>query len=197
MELPIQNLSQICDEILAAAEQDAIEAASKRTSPEMEREDTEGEPVGQDVREQGEGGAASADGACEEQNSEPGSEDGTQSQSSDRATSNELTRPRKPVTRTQPSTSSASPGKLKRNQVTNSAEDSSNKRQRRYIAADLEEFKKKDISAFFKQTALIPKDFHQPEDIYGTFSERCSTDDPATMLLLTRLFFWYWKPKFF
>ena len=31
---------------------------------------------------------------------------------------------------------------------------------------DVEEFKKKDISAFFKQTALVPKDFHQPSDIY-------------------------------
>ena len=54
---------------------------------------------------------------------------------------------------------------------------------------DEEKFKRKDISAFFKQTALIPKDFHQPNDIYGTFSERCSTGDPATTLLLTRLFF--------
>lgn len=42
------------------------------------------------------------------------------------------------------------------------------------MIADLEEFKRKDISAFFKQIALIPKDFHQPEEIYGIFSKRCS-----------------------
>ncbi|KAI4093426.1 MAG: hypothetical protein LQ339_007680 [Xanthoria mediterranea] len=65
------------------------------------------------------------------------------------------------------------------------------------MTADVEEFKKKDISAFFKQTALIPKDFHQPEEIYRIFSERYSTDDPATIWLLTRLFFGTGSPNSF
>ena len=48
-ESPIQNLSQICDEILAEQDQDVVEAASERISVEREREDTEEELTGQDV----------------------------------------------------------------------------------------------------------------------------------------------------
>ena len=80
---------------------------------------------------------------------------------------------------------------------TNSFGSSKNKRQKRSMAADMRKFNQKNISTFFQQTALIPKDLHQPEDIYGTFSERCSIDDPATILLLTRLFFGTESPNSF
>ena len=196
MESPIPNLSQIYDEILAE-EHDVVGPASERTSAGKERKDLEEEVTVQKVREQGEGGIALANEACEEQESELESENETQAQGSDKTTPSELTRQRKPITRAQPSTASTSPGKLKRNRVINGAEDSSNKRQRRSLTTDEERFKRKDISAFFKQTALIPKDFHQPNDIYGTFSERCSTGDPATTLLLTRLFFGTGSPSSF
>ena len=159
-----------------------------------EREDMEEGVTGQDVGEQGEEETASANGACERQESGPES---PQVRNTNRAITSEHTRQRKLVARVQASTTSASPSKLKRNRVSNSAEDSSNKRQRRSMTVDEEKFKRKDISAFFKQTALIPKDFHQPNDIYGTFSERCSTDDPATIWLLTRLFFGTGSPNSF
>ena len=197
MDSPIHNLSQICDKILAAENQDVVEAASERISVGTERENIEEELTGQDVREQGEGGATSADEACEEQDSGPESEEERQAQSSDKATTSQLTRQRKSVTRAQPSTASASSGKLKKKRDTNSFESSSNKRQKRSMTADVGNFNRKDISAFFQQTALIPRDFHQSEDIYGTFSERCSTDDPATILLLTRLFFSTASPNSF
>ena len=145
------------------------------------REDTEEELMGQDIREQHEGEAASAGGSREEEESEDESEEEPQAQSSDKATTSDRIRQRNSVTRARPSRASASSGKLKRNRVAHSTGGSSNKRQRRSMIADVEEFKRKDISAFFKQTALIPKDFHQPEEIYGIFSERCSTDDPATI----------------
>ena len=153
--------------------------------------------IGQDIRKQGEGGAASVDGASDEQESDCESEEESQAQSSNKATTSEHARQRNSVAHAQPSTASASSGQLKRNRVANSTGGPSNKRQRRSITADVEEFKRKDISAFFKQTALIPKDFHQPEVIYGIFSERCSTDDPATIWLLTRLFFGTGSPNSF
>lgn len=155
--------------------------------------------MGQDIREQGEGGAASVDGASEEQESEreSESEEESQAQSSDKATTSEHIRQLNSVTCAQPSRASVSSGKLKRNRVANSTRGSNSKRQRRSMIADVEEFKRKDISAFFKQTALIPKDFYQPEEIYGIFSERCSTDDPATIWLLTRLFFGTGSPNSF
>ncbi|KAL8697236.1 MAG: hypothetical protein Q9201_007227 [Fulgogasparrea decipioides] len=187
-EPPMQSLSLIYDHNSAAEKQDAVEAASERISLEMERENMN-ELLGQDIREQGERGAASADGAWEEQESERRSEEEPQAQSSGKAATSEHVRQRNSVTHAQASTASASSGKSKRNRVVNSTGGSSSKRQRRSMTADVEEFKRKDISAFFKQTALIPKDFHQPEEIYGIFSERCSTDDPATIWLLTRLFF--------
>ena len=163
----------------------------------MERENIEEELAGQDIREQDEGGATSADEACEEQDSGPESEEERQAQSSDKATTSELSRQRKSLARAQPSTASASSGKLKKKRGINSFGSSSNKRQKRSMAADVGKFNRKDISAFFQQTALIPKDFYQPEDIYGTFSERCSIDDPATILLLTRLFFGTGSPNSF
>ena len=162
-----------------------------------ERENIEEELTGQDVREQGEGGAASADKACEEQDSGPKNEEEPQAQSSDKATTSQLARQWKSVTRAQPSTASASSRKLKKKRDTNSFGSSNNKRQKRSMAADMEKFNRKNISTFFQQTTLIPKDFHQPEDIYGTFSERCSADDPATILLLTRLFFGTGSPNSF
>ena len=198
MESPIHNLSQICDEILAAENQDLVEAASERISIGTERENIEEEELtGQDVSEQGEGGAASADGACEEHNSESESEEEMQAQSSDKATTSEHTRRRKSVTRAQPSAASASTAILKKKRVTNSSGSSSNKRQKRSMTADVEEFKRKDISAFFKQTALIRKDFPQPEEIYEIFSERCSTDSSASIWLLARLFFGTGSPNSF
>ena len=177
------------DKILAAENQDVVEAASERISVGTERENIEKELTGQDVREQGEGGATSADEACEEQDSGPESEEERQAQSSDKATTSKLSRQRESVTRAQPSTASASSEKLKKKRGTDRFGSSSNKHQKRSMTADVGNFNRKDISAFFQQTALIPKGFHQPEDIYGTFLERCSTDDPATILLLTRLFF--------
>ena len=54
----MQSLSLICDEILAGENQDVVEAAGERISVETEREDIEQKLKGQDVREQGEGGAA-------------------------------------------------------------------------------------------------------------------------------------------
>ena len=197
MESPIPNLSQICDEILATENQNFVEVASERISMGTERENIEEGLTGQDGREQGEGGAASADGASEEQDSEPESEEESQAQNSDRATTSERPRLQNSVTRARPSTASAPSRKLKRNRVVDSVKDSSNKRHRRSMTADVEAFRKKDISAFFKQTALIPKDFHQPGEIYGIFSKRCSIDDPATIWLLTRLFFGTGSPNSF
>ena len=153
--------------------------------------------MGQDSGEQDEEGAASAGGAREEQESEHESEEEPQAQSSGKATTGDRICQRNSVTRARPSRTFASSGKLKRHWVAHSTGGSSNKRQRRSMTADMEEFKRKDISAFFKQTALIPKDFHQPEEIYGIFSERCSTDDPATIWLLTRAFFGIGSPNSF
>ena len=82
MDTPIQNLSQICDKILAAENQDVVEAASDHISVGTERENIEEELAGQDIREQGEGGATSADEACKEQDSGPESEEERQAQSS-------------------------------------------------------------------------------------------------------------------
>lgn len=73
--------------------------------------------------------------------------------------------------------------------MVNDIENSSSKRQKRFMIADVTKFKKKDISAFFKQTALISKDFHQSKKIYENFSKRCSIDDSAIIWLLTRFFF--------
>ncbi|KAI4220681.1 MAG: hypothetical protein L6R40_008668 [Gallowayella cf. fulva] len=168
-EPPVQSLSLIYDNNSAAEKQVAAEAASERISLAMEREDMDEDLVGQDIREQGERGAASADGAWEEQESERGSEEEPQAQSSEKATTSEHVRQRNSVSHAQPSAASASSGKLKRNRVVNSTGGSSNKRQRRSMTADVKEFKRKDISTFFKQTALIPKDFHQPEEIYESF----------------------------
>lgn len=86
MESPIHNLSQICDEILATEYQDFVEAASERISIGTERENIEEELTGQNVREQGEGGAASADRASEEQDPEHESKEEPQAQSSNKAT---------------------------------------------------------------------------------------------------------------
>ncbi|KAI4226558.1 MAG: hypothetical protein L6R40_008279 [Gallowayella cf. fulva] len=196
-EPPVQSLSLIYDNNSAPEKPFGVEAAGERISLAMEREDMDEEPLGQDIREQGERGAASADRAWEEQESEGESEEEPQAKSFDKATTSEHVRHRNSVNHAQPSTASASSGKLKRNRVVNSTGGSSNKRQRRSMTADVEEFKRKDISGFFKQTALIPKDFHQPEEIYGIFSERCSTDDPATIWLLTRLFFGTGSPNSF
>ncbi len=198
-ESPVRNLSVLYDGNSTTEKQHTVEAASQHTSPEMEREDTDEELVGSDIREQGEGGAASVDGASEEQESEreSESEEESQAQTSNKAAASEHIRQLNSVTCAQPSKASASSRKLKRNRVANSTGGSSSKRQRRSMIADVEEFKRKDISAFFKQTALIPKDFHQPEEIYGIFSERCSTDDPATIWLLTRLFFGTGSPNSF
>lgn len=195
----MQSLSPVYDHDSAAEKQDAVEAASQRISSETEREDTDEGLVGQDIREQGERGAASVDGASEEQVSEreSESEEESQAQTSNKAAASEHIRQLNSVTCAQLSIVSASSGKLKRNRVANSTRGLNSKRQRRSIIADVEKFKKKDISAFFKQTVLIPKDFHQPEEIYGIFSERCSTDDPATIWLLTRLFFGTGSPNSF
>ena len=153
--------------------------------------------MGQDSGEQDEGGAASAGGAREEQESEHESEEESQAQSSGKATTGDRICQRNSVTRARLSRTFASSEKLKRHWVAQSTGGSSNKRQRRFMTADMKEFKRKDISSFFKQTALIPKDFHQPEEIYGIFSERCSTDDPATIWLLTRAFFGTGSPNSF
>ena len=193
----MQTLSLLCDDVLAAEKQDTVKAASERISLETEKEDLEEELIGQDIREQSEGGAESADVAWEEQGTERESEEEPQAHSSNKATTSGHIRQRNSINRAQPSTPSASSGKLKRNGVANDTGGSSTKRQKRSMIADVEEFKKKDISAFFKQTALIPKDFHQPEEIYEIFSERCSTDDPAAIWLLTRLFLGTGSPNSF
>ena len=90
----IQNLSQICDEILAEQNQNVVEIASERISVETERErkDTKEELKGQDVREQDEGATASANGTCERQGSESESEEEPQVQNHNRATTSELSR---------------------------------------------------------------------------------------------------------
>lgn len=105
----------------------------------MGREDIEEAPTGQDVREQSEGGAVSVDGPGEGLDSERESEEGPQAQSPDEATTSRHIRQRNSVTRLQPSAVPVSSGKLRRDGVTNSTGDSSNKRQRRYVAADVEE----------------------------------------------------------
>ena len=151
MKSSIHNLSQICDEILAAENQDLVEVASERISIRMKRENIEKkELTGQDVSEQIEKGAASADGACEEHNSESESEEEMQAQSFDKVITSEHTRRRKSVTRAQPSTTSASTAILKKKRVINNFESSSNKRQKRFMIADVEKFKRKNISVFFK-----------------------------------------------
>ena len=108
----------MCDEILAAARQNVIEAASEPIFVETERENIKEEFTEQDVREQSEGKAASADEVCEEQNSGLEDEEEPQAQSSDKATKSQLTRQRKSVTRAQPSTASVSSGKLKKKRDT-------------------------------------------------------------------------------
>ena len=135
--------------------------------------------MGQDIEEQDEGGATSADGAREKQKSKHESEEESQAQSFDRATSKKHIRQRNSITRARSSRAFASSGKLKRNRVAHSIEGSSNKRQRRFMTTDVEEFKTKNISAFFKQTAIISKDFHQSKKIYEIFFERCFFDDSA------------------
>ena len=195
---PMQSLSLICDDILATEKQDTVMTASERTYlASTEREDTERDPMRQDIREQGKQGVATGDGAREEYESERESEEEPLAQSTVRATISKHIRQQNSVTRAKPSRASASSKKLKRNRVPNSDEVSRIKRQKRSMNTDVEEFKRKDISAFFKQTALIPKDFYQPEEIYGIFSERCLTDDPATRWLLTRLFFGTGSPNSF
>ncbi|CAF9940049.1 MAG: hypothetical protein HETSPECPRED_002145 [Heterodermia speciosa] len=193
-----QTLSLICDEILATEKQDTV-ATTNGPAPSTcsGSEVTEKELMGQDSGEQDEGGAASAGGAREEQESEHESEEESQAQSSGKATTGDRICQRNSVTRARLSRTFASSEKLKRHWVAQSTGGSSNKRQRRFMTADMKEFKRKDISSFFKQTALIPKDFHQPEEIYGIFSERCSTDDPATIWLLTRAFFGTGSPNSF
>ncbi|KAL8784951.1 MAG: hypothetical protein Q9195_008839 [Heterodermia aff. obscurata] len=66
----MQTLSLLCDDVLAAEKQDAAKAASECISIETEKDDLEEEVIGQDIREQSEGGAESADGAWEEQETE-------------------------------------------------------------------------------------------------------------------------------
>lgn len=82
--------------------------------------------TGQDIREQGEGGAASVDGASEQQESERESEEESQAQKPDKATTSEHARQRNSVAHAQPSTASASSGQLKRNRVANNTGGSSN-----------------------------------------------------------------------
>ena len=187
MDSPIQNLSQLCDKILAAENQDVVEAASERISVGAEKENIE-ELTRQDVREQGEEEATSADEACEKQDSRPESEEERQAQSFDKATTSELSRQRKSLARAQSSTASASSRKLKKKRNINSFGSSSNKRQKRFMTADVKKFNRKNIFVFFQQTTLISKNFHQSEDIYGTFSKRCSIDDSATTATDTSLF---------
>ncbi|KAI4225079.1 MAG: hypothetical protein L6R40_008394, partial [Gallowayella cf. fulva] len=74
-EPPVQSLSLIYNNNSAAEEEDAVEAASERISLAIEREDMDEELMGQDIREHGEGGAVSANGAWEEQELERESEE--------------------------------------------------------------------------------------------------------------------------
>ncbi|KAI4224383.1 MAG: hypothetical protein L6R40_008450 [Gallowayella cf. fulva] len=62
-EPPVQSLSLISDNNSVPEKQVGVEAASERISLAMEREDMDEEPLGQDVKEQGERGPASADRA--------------------------------------------------------------------------------------------------------------------------------------
>ena len=62
---------------------------------------------------------------------------------------------------------------------------------------NFERINRKDMSALLKQTSFIPRDFHQPEKIYAIFSDRCSTEDPATLRVLTGLFFGIGSPSAF
>lgn len=64
----MQSLSPVYDHDSAAEKQDAVEAASQPISLETEREDMDEGLTGQDIREQGEGGAASADRASRNRN---------------------------------------------------------------------------------------------------------------------------------
>ena len=113
----------------------------------------------------------------------------SQAQNFDKVTTSQFTRQRKSITRTQSSTAFASFKKLKKKRNINNFENSNNKRQKRFITANMKKFNRKNIFIFFQQTTLISKNFHQSKDIYEIFSKRCSIDDFATILLLTRFFF--------
>jgi hypothetical protein len=58
-------------------------------------------------------------------------------------------------------------------------------------------FRRKDIIPFFRHSTPIPKNFHQPTEIYNIFCDRCPNDDPGAMWLLTRLFFAIGSPTAF
>lgn len=122
----MQSLSPIYEGNSAAEKQYAFEAVGEQMSLETEREDMDEGLMGQDIRKQGEGGAASVDGASKEQESERESEEKSQAQNPDKATTSEHARQRNSVAHAQPSTASASSGQLKRNRVANNTGGSSN-----------------------------------------------------------------------
>ena len=71
------------------------------------------------------------------------------------------------------------------------------KRQKVANTTDNAEFKRKSIMPFFRNSGPIPRDYHQPVDIYDVFYDRSPTADPASVWLLTRLFFAIGSPAAF
>ncbi|KAI9710430.1 MAG: hypothetical protein M1828_002160 [Chrysothrix sp. TS-e1954] len=71
------------------------------------------------------------------------------------------------------------------------------KRQKVANTTDNAEFKRKSVMPFFRNSGPIPRDFHQPTDIYDVFYDRSPTADPASVWLLTRLFFAIGSPAAF
>ena len=93
------------------------------------------------------------------------------------------------------STPNALPKKGKR--AGPSSTESPLKKSRQAVTASDVTFRRKEIVPFFRTSTPIPKDFHQPTEIYDIFSDRSPNDDPGTIWLLTRLFFAIGSPTAF
>jgi hypothetical protein len=85
-----------------------------------------------------------------------------QSQNSDKIITNEHTRRRKSIIRAQLSTTFVSIAILKKKQIINNFENSNNKRQKRFMIANVKKFKKKTFSFFSnKQRSFEKISFNQ------------------------------------
>lgn len=98
------------------------------------------------------------------------------------------------MARTQRSTSCS---RLKRKSMAIGKGNVKRKRRRQSLLEHSESINKRDISTFLKQIVFIPKDVHQPEEIYALFSGRGIIDDRAVLKVLTGLFVGIASPRAF
>ena len=154
--------------------------AERKRKRESETKNMKKEIIEQDVKEQSEKETASTNKVFDEQKPKPKleTEEKSQAQNADKVITNELTRQRKSITRAQSSTKFASSKKSKKNRVINSVENFNDKRQRKFMIADVKKFKKKTFLFFSNKQHSFQKIFINQK----TFTRSFRNDAQSTTL---------------